>query len=182
MAVAIIRTDDWVSHLLFTGGPRPTNFGMVDGVFFGLLSGLGIAGAGNFTLNGNISFDRKEDWIYVPQGSAPQGNSETLNADDVFEVINTGPLIPTNSGVSNPSFAFGGSMQGMTQNSLSVPATSQQKAFYGMPVFGDKKIAGSLALYAVGFEDNVDGVTYTASIWGWLIEYASFFRGVSPLR
>lgn len=183
MAVAIIETDTWLTHLPFVGGPRPTSYGLVDGIFYGLVAGDGAAGGGNVTLNGLVSFERKEDWIYVLQDVSSSHNS--ANSGDVFSVHATGPLIPTGATattVSNPSFHTGGVSFPITGNALSLsrPNTGGPYPFKDLPIFGDKKIPGTLALSAVGWETNVDGATYQMSIWGWLIQYQSFFRNRPP--
>jgi len=179
MAIALIAIDTWISHLSFTGRQRPTDFGPADGVWFGLLSLTGDGSGGNLTLNGQLSFERKEDWVYVPMGSSWTTNSSTT-PNTAFEQINTGPLIPTATVVNNPSFSFGGLSRNMSGNSLHVQQSDQTKNFYGMPVFGDKKLPGSSLMYALGFQTNVNAVIYTASIWGWLFRYNGFFRNEGP--
>jgi len=183
MAVAIIRTDNWISHLEFTGGRRQTEFGPIDGVFYGLLAGDGDAGGGNFTLNGLISEDRKEDWIYILKRVSATENSATA-ARDCFVVAATGPIIPTDAvatAVNNPSFHKGGVMAVITNNAVDILNTNEGGAdqFLDIPLFGDKKLAGTLALIACGFSDNDNGATFQLSIYGWLIRYSSFFRNLS---
>lgn len=180
MAVALLETDSWIQHLVFTGPQRPTDFGPADGVWYGLLSVAGDASGGNVTLNGRLSEDRKEDWVYVPMASAIHRNSTTGATSNYFEQLNTGPLIPTSTAVNNPTFNYGGTGVGITGNAITVQNTTQTKDFYGMPIFGDKRIPGIFLMYAVGFETNTDTVLYTASIWGWLFRYNGFFRGVAP--
>ena len=180
MAVAVVETDTWLQHLLFTGGPRPTPFGPVDGVFYGLMAGTGAAGGGNFSLSGRLSFDRKEDWVYIVGGTHTRQGSEAASGD-VFEQVNTGPLIPTQvSGINNPTFEWGGVVQNITANNLTITPVSGQTKVTGMPIFGDKHLAGVFLMYAAGWETNIDGATYSAQIWGWIIKYQSFFRNRPP--
>lgn len=181
MAVAIIATDTWLSHLPFVGGPRRTSFGDVDGIFYGVVSGTGDGSGGNFTLNGNISFDKKEDWIYVIGGTSYSRN-DVQTTVDAFEVIATGPLIPTTSAVANPSFHAGALMKGIVNNAVTIRDQSLNQPYVGMPVFGDKRITGPLSMYAVGFENNNNAVVYQMSLWGWIIRYNSFFRDIPPSR
>lgn len=181
MAVAHISTDGWIQHLEFVGGPRPTPYGPMDGVFYGLMAVDGDATGGNVTLNGRLSFDRKEDWVYIVGGSHTRAND--LVGGDVFEQVNTGPLIPTAAvatTVTNPTFEFGGVVLPITGNALKFTPVIQQSKAVGLPIFGDKRIAGIFLMYAAGFEVNTNLVTYTAQIWGWLIKYSTFFRGVRP--
>jgi len=180
MAVAIIATDTWIQHLLFTGGQRSTPFGMVDGIWYGLVSGDGDASGGNITLNGSLSFDRKEDWVYILGNISSSRNTAT--STDAFTQINTGPIIPTASAVTNPSFSVAGSPFAVVNNAI---ATTQQTTGgsdprSGMPIFGDKRLAGTFLMCAAGYQDNVNGETYQMSVWGWLINYSGFFRGVRP--
>lgn len=183
MAVAITATDGWIQHLPFVGGQRPSPYGQVDGIWYGLIAGDGDAGGGNFTINGRLSEDRKEDWVYL------LGNiSSSLNTDsgqEGFTQVNTGPLIPTEATtttVRNPSFTVGGTFQGISNGAIT---TSQNvnggiDPRAGMPIFGDKRIPGIFLMLAALWQNNVDGTTYQMSAWGWLIKYESFFRNVRP--
>lgn len=180
MAVAILATDTWVQHLPFEGGPRDSEFGPIDGVWFGLVSGDGDATAGNLTLNGRLSFERKEDWIYVLGGLSVSIN--TVQSMAVFTQVNTGPLIPSASAVVNPSFSIGGNMDNVTGNAITTGNVTAggNDPRRGMPIFGDKRIAGIFLMLAAGFETNIDGATYQMSSWGSLIRYQSFFRNRPP--
>jgi len=181
VAVAVIATDTWLSHLEFTGGRRQTDFGPIDGVFYGVISGDGDASAGNFTLNGNVSFDRKEDWIYILKKFSLTRND--LPAGQVaFAVAATGPVIPTGSTVTNPSFHVGGTLFEVTGNAVSVfdVNTGGGKQFEDIPIFGDKRLPGPLSMIAAGFQTNDNTVTYQLSVYGWLIKYQSFFRNLVP--
>jgi len=186
MAVAIISTDSWIQHLPFVGGPRPSEFGPVDGVWYGLIAGDGAAGGGNFTISGNLSFDRKEDWVYILGGIGTSVNTATTVGDG-FTVVNTGPLIPTGATattVNNPSFPRAGSSFGVSGNSVGTLDLSAggKDSRIGMPIFGDKKISGTFLMIAAGWQVNIDGATYQLSSWGFLIRYNSFFRLTQPAR
>jgi len=179
MAVALIATDTWLSHLEFTGGRRQTEFGPIDGLFYGVLSTTGDASAGNLTLNGLVSFDRKEDWVYILQKVSLSTNVSTA-ARTAFIVAATGPVIPTASAVVNPSFHVAGPLVPIINNVVSTFQTNEgsETPFKDLPLFGDKKLAGSIALIAAGFQDNDNGTVYQMSIYGWLIRYSSFFRNL----
>jgi len=183
MAVAILATDTWLNHLPFVGGQRPSPFGMVDGIWYGLGAGDGAAGGGNFTISLRLSEERKEDWVYILGGIAASVN--TPLASDVFVQVNTGPLIPTGAvatTVNNPSFSSGGVWGGVVNNAISAShnLSGGSAAGVGMPIFGDKRIPGLFLMMAMGAEANVDGATYQLSSWGFLIKYESFFRNVRP--
>lgn len=179
MAVAVIATDTWLSRLLFTG-PRPTDFGPADGLFFGVIAGAGDASGGNFTLNGNVSADRKEDWVYLIKGVS--ASIAAAAAQEAFIVAATGPLIPTATTVANPSFHTAGVMESLSSNAVTVYNlnTGGQPPFTDLLVFGDKRIAGPLSLIAMGFQLNTDLAVHQISIWGFLFRYSSFFRNVRP--
>jgi len=182
MAVAIIRTDTWIRHLVFGGAPRQTPYGAVDGVFYGLLSGDGDASGGNFTMNGRLSEKKKRDFVYIVGGTHTRNNA-VLTSGDVFEQINTGPLIENDAvatAVTNPTFEYGGVVFTPGGNAVAMTPVSDLSKIAGMPIFGDPQIPGVFLLYAAGWQDNENGATYVSSIWGWLIRYNSFFRGVSP--
>jgi len=182
MAVAQIVTDSWLTHLEFVGGQRQTDFGPIDGLFFGLLGVTGTASGGNVTLNGNISFEKKEDWIYILQKVSGSRN-DAITGEQAFIVAATGPLIgQVGSGLSNPSFHIAGTMQEVVNNAVTIFQRSDgsETPFRDLPVFGDKRITGPLALIAMGFENNTNGVVYQLSVYGWLIRYSTFFRMATP--
>ena len=120
MAVALIATDNWLAHLEFTGGRRQTEFGPIDGLFYGVLAVAGDATAGNVTVNGLVSFDRKEDWIYIVKKVSSSRNIAQTNVDQ-FIVMSTGPQIPTGTTVANPSFHVGGVVQSIPGNAVYHP-------------------------------------------------------------
>ncbi len=183
MAVATIVTDTWLQHLLFTGGRRQTDFGPIDGLFYGVIAVDGDATGGNVTLNGNVSFDRKEDWIYILKKVSGSVNVD-IGGNSTFFVAATGPLIPTPTAVANPSFHVGGIAEPIPNNSVTIatPSDSGESPLADLPVFGDKRIAGPLSLLAQGWEINTNGATYQMSVYGHLIEYGSFFRNLASSR
>ncbi len=182
MAVAVISVDAWLQHLPFQGGQRPSPYGPVDGIFYGVVSGDGDNTGGNFTLSGSLSFDRKEDWIYVLGGINTSRNVADIS--ELFTQINSGPLIPTGSAVVNPSFSRAGPSKAVTNNNITTSESLEGGGDIrtGMPIFGDKRLAGNFLMAAAGWAENTDAVTYQMSVWGWLIRYQSFFRNVLPSR
>jgi len=183
MGIAHISIDGWIQHLPFVGGQRPSAYGPVDGIWYGLVAGDGDASGGNVTLNGSLSFDRKEDWVYILGAITASKNGS--GEGEVFLQANSGPLIPTDAvatTVRNPSFSTGGQMLAIANNSVSLATSLTGGAFpfAGMPIFGDKRITGTFLMNAAGFEINTDGATYQMSSWGFLIKYESFFRNVRP--
>ncbi len=176
MSVVISRTDNWLQHLVFTG-PRPTIYGNVDGIFYGVVSGDGDASGGILNLSGLLSVDRKEDWVYVLQSCNAQKNSSV--AQDVGVRINSGPLIPTDSAVQNPSFGKVGASDGVVNHAVSMQhgVAGGRDDWQGLVVFGDKKIPGAFTFMATEWTTNEDGIAFTTSLWGWLIRYNNFFRG-----
>jgi len=179
MAIAATRTDDWIQHLPFIGGQRPSPYGMVDGVFYGTLATTGDASGGNVTVNGRLSEEKKEDWVYIIGGTHARING--LIGGDVFEQVNTGPLTPTDVlSITNPTFEWGGVNVQITGNAVAFTPVVGQSKVLGLPVFGDKRIPGIFLMYAAGWETNSNTSLYSAQIWGWIIRYQSFFRNVSP--
>ncbi len=183
MSSITVETDTWLQHLPFVGGQRPSPYGMVDGIWYGLIAGDGDATGDQVQLNGNLSFDRKEDWIYVLGGVGASVNAEFTA--DVFIQVNSGPLIPTSAvatTVRNPSFTIGGSQDPMGTLALSVvqPLTGGADPRAGMPIFGDKRIPGLFLMMNASWSVNTNLASYQLSSWGWLIEYQSFFRNRPP--
>jgi len=179
VAVGYSRTDDWIRHLVFEGR-RETVYGPVDGIWYGVLSGDGDATGGNFTLNGRLSYNRKEDWVYILGGVTLSRNDETESR--AYIIVNTGPQVSTGSAVNNPSFPKGGVMKAISGNNISVLdlADGGADSRSGMPIFGDKSIAGLFLMIAAGIESNTNLVTYQLSSWGWLVRYQGFFRNRDP--
>ncbi len=180
MAVAVLETDGWIQHLPYSGGSRPSAFGPVDGIWYGVVSGTGDNTGGNFTMSGRLSFDRKEDWVYILGAISTTISANSLQ--DVFTQVNTGPLIPTQSTVTNPSFSKGDESFSVANNNLTVSDHLKGGADprAGMPIFGDKKIPGIFLMLASGWEVNIDAAVYQMSSWGFLIRYQSFFRNRPP--
>lgn len=170
-----------MSHLPFVGGRRQTEFGPIDGLFYGVVSGTGDASGGNFTLNGNISFDRKEDWIYLLKKISSSHNADSATQEG-FYAVGTGPLIPTPTIVQNASFQVGGPSAGIAGNAITVQNRSDgdPSAVTDIPLFGDKKIPGVFQMVACAYRENIDGAVYQLSVYGWLLRYESFFRNLSP--
>jgi len=180
MAVATVATDTWLSHLEFVGQRRQTDFGPIDGLFYGVVSTTGDASGGNVSLNGNVSEERKEDWVYIIQRASFSRTGVSGAGFGGFMVAATGPVIPTPTAVQNASFHIGGDLFGVTNNDVSTLALSQgpEAIFKDLPIFGDKRIAGPLQMLACGLEENINGAVYQMSVYGWLIRYAGFFRNV----
>jgi len=173
MAVTQTVADTWVNHLQFLE-PRPTENGMVDGVFYGVLSVAGDASGGTLAQNGQLSRDRKEDWVYVMRGVNAQKNSAT--ASDVAVSVATGPLVPTATAVNNAVFSRVGLSDTINNLSSSDPLTGGKAPWEGMPCFGDKRISGNYGILTVTWTANTNTVIYTVSMWGYLVRYNSFFR------
>lgn len=169
----LTRFDDWISHLPFTG-QRPTPYGPVDGIWYGLLSRDGDATAGTMTLQGSLTFARKEDWLYILMGCNISNNGATPTATSL--TVNTGPRIPTNTTIINPSFRMASNDFNTDNLTAPLPFAAGAFPFTGMPIFGDKKIAGNFLMLDAVWELQQDLATYVVSAWGWLLRYNSFFR------
>lgn len=172
MSITSIRIDTWLQHLTFAD-PRLVGGWMADGVFYGNIGVLGDASAGTVTMIGQLSRDRKEDWVYVLQHWTANRNS--ILAVNWSVQFASGPQIPVVAGVQdNPVFgvswaadqggsAFGGTRLGGDQ-------------FKDLVLFGDKRIAGNYSMFTAASGTNTNGVAYQASVHGLLIRYNDFFR------
>lgn len=172
MALSQILVDTWVNHLQFLE-PRPTENGLVDGVFYGVLSVAGDMSGGAVTQIGQFSVNRKEDWVYIMQGVSTERNSATNS--DVGISVATGPLIPTVTAVNNAVFSRAGSSDGVSGLGT-LPLSAGQPPWKGMPCFGDKNIPGLFSILTAVWGTNSNTILYTTSMWGYLVRYQNFFR------
>lgn len=142
----------------------------------------GDVSGGNVSLSGQLSFERKEDWVYI-LGNVSMSANTVSDIGDTLTQVNTGPLIPTLPGTTNPSFSIGGQSRIIVNNAISVSQLVDGGADprAGMPIFGDKRLSGAFLMIAGATEANIDGATYQLSAWGWLVNYSSFFRNVNPI-
>ncbi len=181
MAVDELVQDTWLAHLPYAGPPRDTQFGLMDGIFYGNLAVVGDGSGGNVSLTGELSRDKKEDWVYVLGGySATRNTAISTNMSVLFT---SGPRNQRVSGVGSAFqiFRIAGPIS-LGAGVATYPGGEQGAPFIGTPLFGDKKITAGHTLAAVEFGTNTSGTTYTFSMWGYLIKYATFFRGVPPER
>ena len=181
MTVEITRVDDWLSHLAFSV-PRPSAFGQVDGLFWGLLSIAGDASVGAVGMDGDVSEARKTDWVHILGGYSLRSPS-TLSGLGYVE-FQTGPKIVGNAaGIDRPTFS---SVGAMTRTNLSPDQMSTHtpsggaQPWAGMPLYGDPALSGNYEMVHTMNNVNLDTALYTFSIWGFLVRYQSFFRGVPP--
>ena len=157
----------------------PTQFGEMDGIFYGNLGTVGDGSGGNVGLVGELSRDKKEDWVYVLGGySATRNTAIATNMDMLFT---SGPRNVATGGSAFQIFRMAGPIS-LGAGIGCYPGGDQNELFIGTPLFGDKKITAGHTLASVVFGTNTSGTTYTFSLWGYLIKYATFFRGVSPER
>jgi len=180
MALVLTETNRWLQHLVFTG-QRPSPFGPIDGLWFGAASRNGDASGGSLTINANLSFDRKEDWVYQLKGLSLQVNA--VAAMNMSVQVNTGPLIPTSSAVQNPSYGIVGvadSPGGGTLITTFPRSTGGQMPWVDALLFGDKVITGDYTMIEATFGINTNGAAHSLFCWGFLFTYRSFFRQVPP--
>jgi len=184
MSVSTDRTDDWLAHLPFAS-PRPSQFGLVDGLFYGLLSVDGDASGGVVTLDGRISQERKTDWVHILGGfnlRTPQSA-----AIDGYVEFRSGPRMASDGlGIDQPTFSVAGDeMQRATITGDNMTAFPPRTAggfsdFPGMPLYGDPQIQAVYDMVHCAMDVNTDTVIYTYSMWGFLVRPQTMFRGVAP--
>jgi len=182
VSVEIARVDDWISHLAFSA-PRPSTFGQVDGLFWGLLSVVGDATGGAVAVDGDLSEARKTDWVHILGGYSHRLVSGAAVPDGYVE-FQTGPKIVGNAaGIDRPTFTAIGPFIRMNSSADQMAAqslVSGAQPFLGMPLYADPALAGVYEMVHASVNANVDTALYTFSIWGFLVRYQSFFRGVPP--
>ena len=173
MTVTETRTNNWLEQLLFST-PRVIQGQEVDGLFYGNLGATGDGSGGDVILNGNVSFARKEDWIYEIQQVTPVRDAQAATQVDL--AFSTGPIIPSGgAGTAFPIFRWASPME--NGGSPSMGLSPRETAWHGLVVFGDKKISGDFTLVQATFGVNTNGGGYSMAIWGFLYRYATFFRG-----
>ena len=188
MSVSVDETDVWLQHLAFAA-PRPSEFGPVDGLFYGLLAVNGDGSAGQVAMEGRVSQERKTDWIHILGGynlRSPQG---TTNMDAYVE-FRAGPRIPQQValGIDQPTFSVGSVAMSPAivtgDNMLSFPPAVSGGAvpFLGLPLYGDPAIKSTYDMVHCALQVNTDLTLYTFSLWGFLVRPQSFFRGVAPAQ
>lgn len=173
MSVTESQTDSWIAHLPWTS-PRPTVYGPADGIFAGNLGSTGDATGGTVTMTGLLSLDRREDWIYVLGGYSARRSAGS--ADEVLFTFQSGPLIvSTGASLDRPRYD---TITTELAKSGNLVAIGGSQPFLGTPLFGDKRNTGDFELFRVLWNANADLATYQGNLWGFLIRYQSFFRGV----
>jgi len=181
MSVEITRVDDWISHLAFSA-PRPSPFGPVDGVFWGMLSIAGDASAGALAMNGDLSQERKTDWVHILAGYSLR--KIAADAGSAYAEFQTGPKIVGNAaGIDRPTFTATAPLERMSQagDQMATPhLLSGSQPFLGMPLYADPALTGAYEMVHASFNVNTDTILHTFSMWGFLVRYQSFFRGVPP--
>lgn len=179
MTVVSTRVDDWISHLLFTQ-TRQTDFGPADGLFYGVIQLVGDATGGTTQMTGQISFNRKEDWVYLIQATSLEFNASNSGIPAAIRCP-TGPLARGAAGVANPIFSRATKeMQNVPTILATVFASAGHDPHQNLLSFGDKRLTGNFNLVQFEIDANINLATNTGSIWGFLFRYASFFRGVPP--
>lgn len=182
MSVEIQRTDDWLSQLAFSS-PRPSPFGLIDGLWWGMMSGNGDASGGVLAFDGDLSEARKTDWVRILGGWSVRSPSTTAVASCYIE-FQTGPKIVGNqAGIDRPTFSAVGDMREFPDSAdpmISVTNAGSGQPLIGIPLYADPALPGPYELLHVSTDPNVNGKLTTVSLWGFLIRYQTFFRGIPP--
>ena len=182
MSVSTARVDNWISHLAFAS-PRPSQYGQMDGLFMGLLSVEGDVSGGTVSLDGDLSEERKGDWVHILGGWCLRSPADVAGQGGYVE-FQTGPkIVGDGDGIDVPTFtAVDSTIQrsGAAADPMSALNRTGLETYVGLPLYADPHVAGSYQMIHGNYEINTDGDLYTLSIWGFLIRYQSFFRGVPP--
>lgn len=172
MAVVTTVVDSWIQNLLFSE-PRDIAGQLTDGLWYGNLGVDGDASGGNVSLLGQVSFDRKEDWVYQ---LTHWGINRNVTAAVRWDLgFSTGPLIVAGGvALDNPFFFFNDvGTAGVVLGGL---VGSAQNALKDLFLFGDKRIAGDMAFVTARCNTNTNTIAYQVSLAGRLFRYNDFFR------
>jgi len=174
MAIQAIVIDTWLSHLLFNR-PKLIEGQLVDGLWYGNLGVVGDASAGIVDILGQISFARKEDWLYqLVSWSLNRANTTPVRWQIGFP---SGPAIQTPVGIINNPFYSSSFITEQGASGLSANPPSSGGLYKGQFLFGDKKIEGNYTMVNAICLTNTTGIAYQVSLSGFLYRYSDFFRG-----
>ncbi len=186
MSVAVDLSDSWINHLAFAQ-PRPSAYGLIDGVWSGILAVVGDATGGVTGFDGRLSRERQTDWIYVLGGYCLR--RPVNNGADVYIEFRSGPRVPQQValGIDVPTYSVAGPMvvvapTGDPMATFPAGVPGGDTPYLGMYLYGDPSLASTYDMVHAVMNDNVDTALNTLSLWGFMIRYQTFFRGTPPDR
>jgi len=158
----------------------PGLLGSPAGLFFLGMAATGDAGGGVVAMTGELTFDKKQEYIYEWQHVSVFTDSNLSNGDNGELTILSGPRIPNPAAnFTNPVYrelrvGTGSNTIGNTVWDFILGSKGNKP----IVSYGDKSLAGSFNLVAMVFGVNDLAVTYFVFAWGLYYRYQTVFRGV----
>lgn len=181
MTVSETRLDaSWLTTIPLAGIPV-RSLGQPAGIFTMGLSITGDGSGGLVVLEGDLSFNKKQEFVY--EFSLIKAFADSLVDDDALLTVNTGPVIPTAvvAAFTNATYREHVAEAGAANIGISTwPFTLGSLGQAPLFVYGDKDLPGAFTVLQVAWDENVTNVAYFVFAWGFYYMYETFFRGVPP--
>ena len=180
MSVSQTRLDAaWLTTIPLAGIPG-RSLGQPAGTFTVGLSITGDASAGLVVVEGDLSFTKKQEFVYEFQ--LIRAFADALVDDDAMLTINTGPVLPVApiGAFTNATYRDFQPELGGTNIQISSCPFELGSPNHPVYVYGDKLAAGAFTMLQVAWNENVTNVGYFVFAWGFYYLYETFFRGQRP--
>jgi len=178
MSVATSVLDTWFTPELFVGGPRPTPYGPMDGIWFGNLRASGDVTAGTISLTALLSPRIKRDFILMLE-TVSFHSTRSISTDAFTILFATGAFINTGLAHEPAQFKWAGNLIAGAASDSAVPTAAGPPPFKGLLLYtGNPSPSLNYSVVTATNEVNADGETYRLALWGWLIRREQFFHGL----
>lgn len=180
MSVLVTETDTWCVSTLFVGGPRVTPYGPMTGMWHGYIQAAGDNSGGTVMFVGAISNARKYDYVRMVEGVS-LSHTEALSADNFTLDMNGGPRLNTDYAANQiPTYTISGDLREGVNRASWPGSQGGDFAFRGLPLYTETKSDLDYTMMTATFAQNSDNNVYRMAVWGWLLTYNQFYRGIRP--
>lgn len=178
MSVAVSVLDTWFVPELFVGGPRPTPYGPMDGIWFGNIRGSGDVSTGSISLTALLSPRVKRDFVMLLE-TVSFHSTRGSAADATSILFPTGGFVNTGLAHEAPQFKQYGDGDLGGDGTSGIPTVNGGMPFKGLPLYsGNPSATLNYTVCTATNETNSDGETYRLALWGWLIRRTQFYHGL----
>lgn len=174
---------DGFQHLPF-GQPRPSPWGLIDGIFVASAAHPGSADLSD-VIQLELLFNQKADWVYIVQ-SVQLHRQQQLGSPWFASIsIISAPSIP-GTFLTTQIRSVSGTWTRTT--SLTAPSVGFPDGnigpwlpFKDMVLWGDQNIAGNYLVARCDINKfDTTNIDYSFQMTGWIVKTQTFFRGVVP--